>query len=120
MLHAPSPDRACVSATVESPGNRYEMTAGASLEYAQELLSRVRVGRAAVSPDRSQTRDAQNTLTLYYAAGSPVSYHFNRACTQVWVEDGVKPTLTHTVLNPELVRQFFGSRIEAPAESTAG
>lgn len=120
VLHAPSPDRACVSATVESPGNRYEMTAGASLEYAQELLSRVRVGRAAISPDRSQTRDAQNTLTLYYAAGSPVSYHFNRACTQVWVEDGVKPTLTHTVLNPELVRQFFGSRIEAPAESTTG
>lgn len=96
------------------------MTAGASLEYAQELLSCVRVGRAAVSPDRSQTRDAQNTLTLYYAAGKPVSYHFNRACTQVWVEDGVKPTLTHTVLNPELVRQFFGSRIETPAESTTG
>ena len=92
------------------------MTAGASVEYAQALLSSVRVGRAAVSRDRSEGRDQENTLTLYYATGNPVSYHFNRACTQVWVEDGVKPTLTRTVYNPELVRQFFQSRIEAPAE----
>lgn len=111
-----SPDNVCVSATVESPDNRYEMTAGASVEYAQALLSGVRVGRAAVSRDRSEGRDQENTLTLYYATGNPVSYHFNRACTQVWVEDGVKPTLTHTVYNPEPVRQFFQSRIEAPAE----
>ena len=114
-LQDASADNACISATVESPGNRYDMTAGASLEYAQEWLSYVRVGRAAVSPDRSESRAAENTLTLYYAKGNPISYHFNRACTQVWVEDGVKPTLTRTVYNPELVRQFFQSRIEAPA-----
>lgn len=115
LQDAPANDT-CISATVESPENCYEMTAGASLEYAQELLSYVRVGRAAVSPDRSENRAAENTLTLYYADGSPVSYHFNRACTQVWVEDSVKPTLTHTVYNPELVLQFFQSRIEASAE----
>ena len=115
-LQDASADDACISATVESPGNRYDMTAGASLEYAQEFLSYVRVGRAAVSPDRSEGRAAENTLTLYYAKGNPISYHFNRACTLVWVEDGVKPTLTRTVYNPELVRQFFQSRIEVPAE----
>lgn len=116
-LRTPSSDAVCVSASVESPGNSYDMTVGASVEYVQELLSHVRVGRAAVSSDLSDDRDVTNTLTLYYATGSPVRYHFNRACTQVWVEGGVKPALTRTVLNPELVRQFFQSRIEAPAEA---
>ncbi len=105
-----------ISAAVESPGNSYEITAGAASEYAQELLSQVRVGRAALSPDRAEDRDGTNTLTLYYAAGGFVRYHFNRACTQVWVDDGVKPTLTQAVLNPELVQQFFHSRIESPAD----
>lgn len=118
-LRVPASDAVCVSASVESPGNSYDMTSRASTEYVQELLSRVRVGRAAVSLGHSKNRTTENTLTLYFSDTSSVVYHFNRACTQVWVEGGANPARTRSVLNPEMVRQFFQSRIEVPADVTS-
>ena len=82
----------------------------------QELYN-IQISRKEVSLDRSEDRDKSNTIMLNlpptdaeqlmmsYLAGTYI--HFNTDFTEVWVDDGVKPTLSYKVLKPEKARSVY-------------
>lgn len=109
-------DAQLTSVTVSTENGSYEMTAKESMAYARNFMNEMRVNRTAISANRSEDRPKTNTITFRYTAadtdGWEDSYYFNSDCTEVWFCDSVKPTLTHKVKHPEIIRQFFDSHIE--------
>lgn len=109
-------DAQLTSVTVSTDSGSYEMTAKESMEYARDFMSEMRVNRTAISGNRSEDRPKTNTVTFHYTSadteGWENSYFFNSDCTEVWLYDSLKPTLTHKVKHPEIIRQFFDSHIE--------
>ncbi len=109
-------DAQLTSVTVSTDHGSYEITAKESMEYARDFMNEMRVNRTAVSANRSEDRPKANTVIFHYTSadtdGWDNSYFFNSDCTEVWLNDYIKPTLTHKVRHPEIVRQFFDSRIE--------
>lgn len=106
----------CISVTANGVG--YTITAESSLEYTMEFLHTIRVSRTEISKNRDEGRDKTNSIFLFYEDGGAVHYYFNSDCTQVWAYTGLKPSLTKAVKNPETVRQFFQSQIEATAKTS--
>lgn len=99
------------SVTVITERGSYEITEQASIEYVYDFLNEMRVSRTAISGRRDEDRDKSNTVILHYTSadtdGWENNYFFNSDCTEVWLFDLIKPTLTHKVKDPQAVRQFF-------------
>lgn len=89
-------------------------------ELLQELLD-LKVSRREVSPSRSEDRDKSNTLILNlptdseqlvmssYVAGTCI--HFNSDFSEVWINDGVKPTLSYQVLESKKAEKIYNEII---------
>lgn len=99
------------SVTVITERGSYEITEQASIENVYHFLNEMRVSKTAISGRRDENRDQSNTVILHYTSadtdGWDNSYFFNGDCTEVWLFDLTKPTLTHKVKDPQAVRQFF-------------
>ncbi|MBQ9765609.1 MAG: hypothetical protein IJW18_05390 [Lachnospiraceae bacterium] len=72
-----------------------------------ELLENIRISSEPVSNNRSEERDRTNRIIFKKAQGAEYTMCFNKECTEVWFDDGVKPTYTYEVINPEYVRELF-------------
>jgi len=94
---------------------KYDIVSEASMIYVLDLLTEIEVSRNEISLSRSEDRDKSNAITLHFD-NIDVGYYFNSDCTEVWVNDGVKPSLTKKVYEPKLVRQFFDNCIENQVE----
>ncbi|MBE5947670.1 MAG: hypothetical protein E7261_01445 [Lachnospiraceae bacterium] len=94
----------------------YDVLSEASMIYVLDLLTEIEVSRNEISLSRSEDRDKSNAIILH-SGDVETRYYFNNDCTEVWVDDGVKPSLTKKVYKPEIVRQFFDSCIESYAEN---
>ena len=79
-------------------------------------LADIEIAEVAFNQDRSETRDRSHTLvlrtksdcelTIYsYIKGTYIS--FNHDYSLVWVNDGVKPTLSYRVQEPEKAERIF-------------
>lgn len=101
--------------TIVSEENSYQITSEASIIYVLDFLADIEVSRKEISLNRSEDRDKSNAITLH-CGNIDVGYYFNSDCTEVWVNDGVKPSLTKKVYEPEIVQQFFDSCIESRVE----
>lgn len=102
--------------TISAKGEiKYDVLSEASMIYVLDLLTEIEVSRNEISLSRSEDRDKSNAIILHYG-DVDVGYYFNNDCTEVWVDDGVKPSLTKKVYEPEIVRQFFDSCIESQVE----
>lgn len=103
--------------TISAKGEiNYDVLSEASMIYVLDLLTEIEVSRNEISLSRSEDRDKSNAITLHWG-DIDVGYYFNSDCTEVWVNDGVKPSLTKKVYKPEIVRQFFDSCIESYADN---
>ncbi len=60
-----------------------------------------------VSKSRSEDRDKTNRLVLRYDDSNPTMLCFNADCSEVWIDDGVKPSYSYEVKNPEKIREYF-------------
>ncbi len=72
-----------------------------------KALKSLRVEKYPISQNRSETRDSTNRLVLRYGASNPTMLCFNADCTEVYIDNGVKPTLSYEVKNPEKIQKFF-------------
>ena len=91
--------------------------AGAVERKKLQDLYKIRISRKEVSLNRGEDRDKTNSLYLNLSSQEKqeilTSYspgiwiHFNADFTEVWVEDGVKPTLSYKVLKPEKARSVY-------------
>ncbi len=94
-------------------------------DFDQELLDslfNLSISKHEISKNRSENRDKTHTLilhdsndySLYILSGVVLEYHelgikihFNENFTEVWMNDGVKPTFSHKVLEPETARELY-------------
>ncbi len=98
-----------------SDGENYH-SIGAISKNLLEDLSDIKISRKEVSLNRSEDRDASHTLVLQtkqdtdltiYSYLKGLYIYFNSDFSSVWVNDGVKPTLSYKVINPEKVKGIF-------------
>lgn len=90
-----------------------------SEELLDELLS-IKISSKEASKDRSEERDKSHTIVLQNEnnTDSGLKIHFNGAFTRVWVDNGVKPTLTYRVISPKNAKEIYDKikNYQAPAE----
>lgn len=72
-----------------------------------EALKSIRVEKHPVSQNRSESRDSTNRLVLRDGVSNPIMLCFNVDCTEIYIDDGVKPTLSYKVKNPEKIEKIF-------------
>lgn len=85
---------------VASSGLQYELS---FFDDILEQLAKLAITNRPLSQSRAEDRDRTNEIIL---DGRTVLC-FNRDCTELWIDDGVKPSLTYGVLNPEVVQAIF-------------
>ena len=76
-------------------------------EDIRSTLKKLRVDKYPVSQSRSETRDSTNRLVIRYGDSNPTMLCFNADCTELWLDNGVKPTYSYEVKNPEKVKALF-------------
>lgn len=96
------------SVTVVIEGETYEIP-DRSIPFVRNFFDQVSVGRTPITHSRSGERDKTNTVIFHFDSGN-IGYYFNEDCTELWVDDTIKPSLTHRVKDPQAVRQFFENR----------
>ena len=96
------------SVTVVMEGEAYEIPRR-SIPFVHNFFNQVSVGRTPITHRRDSERDKTNTVIFHFDSGD-ICYYFNRDCTELWVDDTIKPSLTHRVKDPQAVRQFFENR----------
>lgn len=98
-----------------SDGETYTSVGAVSEDLLKELCD-IKISKNEVSRNRSEDRDKSYTLVLQTAKEvEPTIYsyvegwhiHFNSSFTSVWVENGVKPTLSYRVINPQKAKQIY-------------
>lgn len=77
------------------------------------ILKKVKITKNPITYNRSEDRDKTNTITL----NENIHLHFNSDFSEVWVDNGVKPTLTYAVKNPDILTEKFAKDIIRTASS---
>lgn len=74
----------------------------------------IKISRQEISLDRSEDRDKSYTVSTRDNRSSRAGdrIYFNKDFSEVWVDDGVKPTLSYRVLDPESAREIYNQMIQ--------
>lgn len=106
------------SITITAGENSMELSAAAEIEKVVKFLESARIDSTPISQNRSEDRAKDYSITL---SGGPVetTFYFDMYFTDMWVDDGVKPSLSYGMMNPVKVRTFFQTTlgIEIPDET---
>lgn len=98
-----------------SDGVTYHSIGAVSKDLLQEL-SDIKISQKEISLKRSEDRDASHTLVLQtkqdaesviYSYLKGLYIHFNSDFTSVWVNTGVKPTLSYKVIDSEKAKEVY-------------
>lgn len=94
----------------------YRITDPAERELIDELFE-IKISKREISLDRGEEREKSHTLILntdHHLSAQTVSsaldgvyLHFDADFGSVWLNDGVKPTLSYAVLEPEAARDIY-------------
>lgn len=66
-------------------------------------MDKIRVGRNSIAQSRDQNRDHSFTITI----NDDLHLHFSFEFSEIWIENGVKPSLSYPVTNPETARELM-------------
>ncbi len=102
-----------------SYGREYRSVGSIDKELLQQL-SDIKISKKEISLNRDEDRDATNTLVLQstqenasvnavysYVEGLYICFDSN--FKSVWVNDGVKPTLSYKVINPKNAKEIYNN-----------
>ncbi len=98
-----------------SDGETYTPVGAVNEDLLNELCS-IKISKNEISLNRGEDRDKTHTLVLQTAKNiEPTIYshveglqiHFNSTFTSVWINNGVKPTLSYRVINPQKAKQIY-------------
>ncbi len=80
----------------------------------------IKISRQEISLDRSEDRDKSYTVSTRdnRSSGAESCIYFNKDFSEVWVDDGVKPTLSYRVLKPESAREIYNQMIKHHTDGT--
>ncbi len=88
-------------------GDETDARFGSHAEEIVKALKSLRVEEYPISQNRSEDRDSTNRLVIRYGDSNPTMLCFNADCTEVYINNGVKPTLSYEVKNPEKIQKIF-------------
>ncbi len=74
-------------------------------------LKALEINETPLDESRNELRNQENKIRLRYEK-SETDICFNLDCTEVWIQDGVKPSFTYEVKNPEKIRSLFNRNYE--------
>ena len=66
-------------------------------------MEKIDVSRDPISLSRSEDRDKDFTIMI----NANTELHFNKSFTEFWVDNHVKPSLTHRITNPETAKELI-------------
>ena len=66
-------------------------------------MGKIRVGRNSISQSRDHNRDHSFTITI----NDNLHLHFSFDFSEIWVDNGVKPSFSYPVTNPETARELM-------------
>lgn len=66
-------------------------------------IDKIEVSADPISLDRSEDRDKDFTIMV----NANTEIHFNKSFTEFWVDDHVKPSLSHRILNPGTAKELL-------------
>lgn len=78
-----------------------------------DFIKELRVSRREISKSREDNRDSTNQIHLAYRGFSDnetiynLYFNFNADFTEIWLDNGTKPSLSYRVKKPGEVRAFF-------------
>ncbi len=88
---------------ISTPDGTYSSYENEDIEEMYEKLKKVRVDETPLDESRSEERD--KTYSISFA--KKAVFNFNADFTEVWFNDGVKPSYTYKVKNPETLIDIF-------------
>ena len=89
--------------TVTHEGISAECTDQADINRFLATMEKIYVTRKPISLSRSEERSKAFTITI----NGNTDLHFNDGFTEFWVDDHVKPSLTHGIKNPETAQELL-------------
>ena len=66
-------------------------------------MGKIRVGRNSISQSRDHNRDHSFTITI----NDNLHLHFSFDFSEIWVDNGVKPSFSYPITNPETARELM-------------
>ncbi|MBQ2662093.1 MAG: hypothetical protein IJF80_05520 [Clostridia bacterium] len=69
-----------------------------------DSLMKVEIAKSAIIKDRSEGRAKDIQIILSKDDGSEKTINFNQELSVVWIDNGVKPSLSYKILNPEVIK----------------
>ena len=66
-------------------------------------MSKIRVSRNSISQSRDHNRDQSFTITI----NDNLHLHFSFDFSEIWVDNGVKPSFSYPITNPETARELM-------------
>ncbi len=113
-----------------SDGETYESVGTISKDLLRDLVE-LKISEKELSLNRSEDRDRSHTLVLQREENTQATFqsyldglyiHFNSDFTAVWVNNGVKPTLSYKVIEPKQAKEVYdlidGYNVKTPAVPT--
>lgn len=103
------------AAVFVSDGEIYRSIGAISEDLLQDI-SKIKISRKEISLGREENRDKSHTIILQtnqeaeltiYSYIKGLYIHFNSDFTAVWVNDGIKATLSYKVINPEKAQEIY-------------
>ncbi len=101
-------------ASLSNSAGVFETSQKEEVDPIVDFLKNIRVSKNPVDDSRNVDRDSSYSISFTVAGADVnnlrfITYNFNSDCTEVWVNNFVKPTLSYKVLHPKDVRNFFDS-----------
>ena len=74
-----------------------------------DLLLNIKIKQNPISQNRSEDREKTHQINCIYNnnLNNLISLNFSDDYSSIWIDDGVKPTLSYKVKNPALVKEIF-------------
>ncbi len=116
------------TAVMISDGETHKYVGAVKDDMLKKLFD-IKISRNEVSLSRDEGRDKNNTLILNILTEESdiltsfvggIYVHFNADFSQVWVNDGVKPTYSYKVKNPESAKEIYNSIINLYLSDVGG
>ncbi len=75
-----------------------------------QKLSDIKISKKEISSDRSEYRSSLNEIVLQTNKELySTTFNFNSDFTEVWAQDGAKPTLSYKVISPKRAKEIFNN-----------
>lgn len=116
------------TAVMISDGETHKYVGAVKDDMLKKLFD-IKISSKEVSLSRDEERDKTNTLILNMLTEESdilisfvggIYVHFNADFSQVWVNDGVKPTYSYKVKNPESAKKIYNSIINLYLSDVGG